>query len=336
MVSDTAYGLFPAWIESIGSRALPTFTTPRAPHIDVLTPGTTPDPREYASWAFPDNEAGVVSAVEQGATYLWAKTIVFGSHPLQTSTVLGKHPDSIKVVSQPPLLVELFNDRILVNNMLRRTGGFSVPWGCIFSDGPGVSKTMQEANLPSTVVAKPIRGWGSHTVKVCKYLDGFVDHARSLFSESSQIMVEEFLAGVEATVTAVPPTQGGDTKYWALPVVTRFNHQDGIAPYNGVVAVTSNSRAEYDRIWQTWPRGSGQLDFYRCPGSGLGLFGLAGPHPWGRRCPSRLCWPSSLPRNLCRIRGNHGRIIEYIGIKLYSFKDSKCSRNLENHAINQF
>ncbi|RSM06308.1 hypothetical protein CEP52_005766 [Fusarium oligoseptatum] len=40
----------------------------------------------------------------------------------------------------------------------------------------------------------------------------------------------------------MPPGPGNDN-YWALPVVTRFNHVDGVAPYNGVVAVTANSRA---------------------------------------------------------------------------------------------
>lgn len=87
-------------------------------------------------------------------------------------------------------------------------------------------------------------------------------------------MVEEFLAGEEAIVTVVSPTQGGDAKCWALPVVTRINHQDRVAPYNGVVAVTTNSRAEYGRIWQTWLRRSGQPDSYRCPGSRLDYSGL--------------------------------------------------------------
>lgn len=84
--------------------------------MDVLTPGATPDAREDAGWTFPDNEAGVVSAVEHGATHLWANTIVFGFHPIQTSAVLGKHADSVKFVSQPPLLVELFDDTNVVNN----------------------------------------------------------------------------------------------------------------------------------------------------------------------------------------------------------------------------
>lgn len=29
--------------------------------------------------------------------------------------------------------------------------------------------------------------------------------------------------------------------YWAAPAVIRMNHHDGVAPYNGVVAVTQNS-----------------------------------------------------------------------------------------------
>lgn len=44
----------------------------------------------------------------------------------------------------------------------------------------------------------------------------------------------------------MPPgtySNGDHPAHWSLPVVTRFNHTNGIAPYNGVVAVTANSRA---------------------------------------------------------------------------------------------
>jgi hypothetical protein len=54
-------------------------------------------------------------------------------------------------------------------------------------------------------------------------------------------MIEEYLSDEEATVTIMPPGNGRD-EYWALPIVTRFNHSNGVAPYNGVVAVTANSR----------------------------------------------------------------------------------------------
>jgi hypothetical protein len=54
-------------------------------------------------------------------------------------------------------------------------------------------------------------------------------------------MVEDYLPGEEATVTVMPPSKEHH-HYWALPIVVRFNHDSGIAPYNGVVAVTRNSR----------------------------------------------------------------------------------------------
>lgn len=80
---------------------------------------------------------------------------------------------------------------------------------------------------------------------------------------------QSFCSGEEITVTVMPPgdyevssldlfrvppcsadlyaqqTQlvGKKTSHWALPIVTRFGHTNGVAPYNGVVAVTANSRA---------------------------------------------------------------------------------------------
>jgi hypothetical protein len=50
------------------------------------------------------------------------------------------------------------------------------------------------------------------------------------------------MAGEEATITVMPPSPERP-EYWSLPPVIRFGHADGIAPYNGVTAVTSNSRA---------------------------------------------------------------------------------------------
>jgi len=78
-------------------------------------------------------------------------------------------------------------------------------------------------------------------VKVCKTELELRDHLNSLFKESPAVMIEEFLSGEEATVTVMPPSSKR-LDYWAMPIVTRFNHENGIAPYNGVVAVASNSR----------------------------------------------------------------------------------------------
>ena len=78
------------------------------------------------------------------------------------------------------------------------------------------------------------------------------------------LILEEFLDGDELTVTVMPPGEysssilsGRETgkeaekeaggyiqlsMYTSLPPVLRFNHHDGVAPYNGVVAVVQNSR----------------------------------------------------------------------------------------------
>ena len=61
-------------------------------------------------WCFPDTESGILEAIQKGATHLWANTIVFASHPLQTSPHLNKYENEIKVIGQPPLLVEDFDD----------------------------------------------------------------------------------------------------------------------------------------------------------------------------------------------------------------------------------
>ena len=68
------------------------------------------------------------------------------------------------------------------------------------------------------------------------------------------LMVEEFLDGEEVTVTVMPPasprpdgTVGG--RHWPLRPVCRFGQQDGVAPYNGDVPVTANSKAmSVDRL----------------------------------------------------------------------------------------
>jgi D-alanine-D-alanine ligase len=57
------------------------------------------------------------------------------------------------------------------------------------------------------------------------------------------------LCNEEITVTVLPPgtyhVDGKEVRreaHWSLPVVERFNHQGGVVPYNGVQAVTINSR----------------------------------------------------------------------------------------------
>lgn len=211
-------------------------------NLNVVTPRSAADPSKDTGWCFPDTEEGIQDAIERGATHLWANTILFASHPLQVSPYLDKYKDKVRVVGQPPLLVEKFDDKEFVNNRLRANGSFSMPRGWTISLSTDLRSSLQKQNLPFPIVGKPIRGRGSQGVKVCYSLEELYDHLQSLSGHSPTVMLEEFLSGEEATVTVMPPAVEVP-RYWAMPVVTRFDHDNGIAPYNGVVAVTANSRA---------------------------------------------------------------------------------------------
>lgn len=208
--------------------------------IRVLTPTPSPSDSSHEGWSFPDTAEGIYSAVQQGATHLWANTTLFASHALQTSSQLTPLASNLHIVGQPPRLVEDFDDKCFLNNKLRELGGFTLPraWMVHPDNLPQIVKQIDRY----PVVGKPVRGRGSHGVRVCHDAAQLQQHAESLLAESSLIMLEEFLTGEEATITVMPPTPSR-LDYWSMVPVTRFNHANGIAPYNGLVAVTSNSRA---------------------------------------------------------------------------------------------
>ncbi|KIY03280.1 uncharacterized protein Z520_01747 [Fonsecaea multimorphosa CBS 102226] len=206
--------------------------------VHVIVAERNPDPKRDGGWCYPDTEAGILSAIERGANILWANTILFASHPLQTSSALDKYAAEMKVVGQPPRFVQQYDDKNYVNNLLRKHGGFTVPRSWTLDS----TSSLSLETLPYPIVAKPIRGRGSHGVKVCRNSSDLSAHLSVLFKESPIAMAEEYLSGQEATITVMPPSEDREG-YYALPLVVRFNHQDGIAPYNGVVAVTANSKA---------------------------------------------------------------------------------------------
>lgn len=208
-------------------------------NIDVITPDKEPIPHRDQGWTFPDTECGILDAIEQGATTLWANTILFADHPLQISAALDKYSDKVKVVGQPPKLVEQYDDKNYVNALLRSEGSFTIP-KCWIAKSNHPSD-FELSTLPYPVVGKPIRGRGSHGVKLCKSEDQLSSHLSRLFEESPIVMLEEYLSGQEGTITVMPPSEERP-EYWSMPIVMRFNHEHGIAPYNGVVAVTANSR----------------------------------------------------------------------------------------------
>lgn len=143
-------------------------------------------------------------------------------------------------MGQPPNLVEKFDDKAYLNCKLKEIGGYTLPQSWLVSnDGNFENSISLITKYP--VVGKPVRGRGSYGVKLCHNPEELKEHVRGLLQESSLVMIEEYLAGEEATITVMPPSpQSHD--YWSLPPVTRFNHVDGVAPYNGAVAVSANSR----------------------------------------------------------------------------------------------
>ncbi|GES62248.1 glutathione synthetase ATP-binding domain-like protein [Aspergillus terreus] len=212
----------------------------RAKGVTVITPEAHPSDRDHEGWCFPDTAEGIQRAVQKGATHLWANTILFNSHPLQASDTLNALAARLYVVGQPPGLVENFDDKAYLNGKLGQMGGFTLPLSWIITSSDDVDSVIRSIDQ-YPVVGKPIRGRGSHGVKVCHSATDLQQHLEALFRESPTVMVEEFLSGEEATVTVMPPSPDRP-EYWSMPPVVRFNHADGIAPYNGVVAVTANSR----------------------------------------------------------------------------------------------
>ncbi|EFX03765.1 d-alanine ligase [Grosmannia clavigera kw1407] len=214
--------------------------------IDVVTPRDDPDPADHHGWAFPDTEEGILEALSRGATHVWANTVLFASHPLQTSAAIGAYQDRVRVIGQGPLAVERYDDKDYINRLLRGLGGFTLPRSWSLSATTDPAAVHELPGIAYSVVGKPARGRGSYGVKVCHTADELQDHVRELQSETMHVLIEQFLAGEEVTVTVMPPAVAGKTDYWALPVVTRFDHEDGIAPSNGSVAVSTNSRAVSD------------------------------------------------------------------------------------------
>ncbi|CAG7959699.1 unnamed protein product [Penicillium nalgiovense] len=212
----------------------------RSKGIRVITPEASPQVSSHRGWCFPDSEEGIYSAVKNGATHLWANTILFDTHPLQKSKKLDSYVSELFVVGQPPRLVEQCDDKAFLNGKLHGIGGYTMPRMWLISKQQSIDSAIESIDR-FPVVGKPVRGRGSHGVKVCHSKEELKTQVAALIEESPLVMVEEFLAGEEATLTIMPPSLERPG-HWSMLPVTRFNHAAGIAPYNGTVAVTANSR----------------------------------------------------------------------------------------------
>ncbi len=204
----------------------------RSRDIPVMTPVDSPCADAELDWVFPDTLDGIQAAYESGARVFWLNTVLHSGHPIETWFRGG-----LEFVGQSPEATQAADDKFETNLILRRAGLEVAESELVTKDSSIID------DFPR--VLKPVRGRGSQGVHVVDSYEEYQAHLQLLLASQefgSEFILEEILPGDEVTVTVMPP-EGGRRGYWSLPPVRRFNHQNGVAPYNGAVAVASNSRA---------------------------------------------------------------------------------------------
>lgn len=218
--------------------------------IQFVTPVAWPDPARAMDWVYPDTAAGIAAAIDAGADTVWANTVLFAGHPLEAW--LGR----VAIVGQVPAVMQRYDDKFDTNRLLT-DAGLPVARSFLLSGDarPGivalaeVEGAMNGMTFP--LIVKPVRGRGSQGVTRVADLAELRTAAPSLIAAATfgdVLMVEEYLAGEEMTVTILPPGSphpDGTTgdRHFALRPVRRFDQKGGVAPYNGDVPVTANSAA---------------------------------------------------------------------------------------------
>ena len=226
--------------------------------VSVITPAARPDPALDLDWVFPDTKDGIELALLAGASVLWANTILFSGHPLE-----DLHDRDVHIIGQQPAAVHEFDDKWHTNVVLASEGLPVAPAFLVFlNEVEGLTlETLTAHGCSLPCVVKPIRGHGSEGVTKVSTLDELKAATTALLGAPISVdgaskpkygtgcMVEAYLPGQEITVTVMPPGtyQIDGRKHviercWCLPPVARCNHRNGIAPFSGMITVTSNSR----------------------------------------------------------------------------------------------
>jgi len=170
-------------------------------------------------------------------------------HPLQTSSVLERHQNKVRGGWAASNLVEKFDDKEYLNDLLRKRPISHCQKLGLWARKQDVASFIAKSDLPFPIVGKPIRGRGSHGVRVCQTPDILHQHIVKLLKESPIVMLE-----------AISCWRGGyynsyasiTRKDWLLghAIVIRFGHADNVAPYNGVVGCYFKFPSHYwKRSW---------------------------------------------------------------------------------------
>ena len=210
--------------------------------MDVVTPIENPNQNNDKDWVFPDTKDGIEMAIGKGANVFWLNTVLFKHHAIET--YLEK---DLEIVGQKPELVDAYDDKMFTNELLK-SNNIPIPPNRLITN-KDIKDLSFEFEFP--LVLKPIRGRGSQGVTKVDTSHELQENLNKIFSENiygTAAYVEQYLTGQEITITVMP-----DGKYminnkvevfsrpWCLPAVKRFNHDNGIAPYNGTIAVMENS-----------------------------------------------------------------------------------------------
>ncbi len=211
---------------------------------DVLTPVDQPHVQHDHHWVFPDTPAGIDHAIRCGAKTFWLNTVLYADHP-----IMSYYRHGITIVGQDPRSVDLYDDKIYTNSYLKEKG-LPIPRCKIYKKQDPLHLAP---GLTFPLVVKPVRGRGSQGVVRVNSQYDLEQSIKKIFTDDEYgdtIYVEEFLGGEEITITVLPKGVYRIQEEWrscdrphCLPAVKRYNHEDGIAPYNGIVAVIENSRA---------------------------------------------------------------------------------------------
>ena len=192
--------------------------------IEVAVPAAAPDLYNDVDWVFPDTADGIRAALAAGADTLWLNTVLYAGHPAEQFT-------GVYAVGQRPRDAAKYDDKFAVNAELRKRG-FPV----VLSQTIGAGR-LYTGSFPCIV--KPIRGRGSQGVVRCNTPADLAQTRDTLLAAGiygSPLMAEPYLPRQEITVSVFPDGT-------SLPIAERFAQKNGIAPYNGDVPVTENSRA---------------------------------------------------------------------------------------------
>jgi len=210
--------------------------------LEVITPIENPNIENDKDWVFPDTEKGIQDALKKGANTFWLNTVLYENHPIESF-----FDRDIRFVGQIPSKVDIFDDKYFTNELLRKNQ-IPIPKCELILLG---NLTDQSINIGFPMVVKPIRGRDSQGVFLVRSQKELNLKLNEIFSNKiygNAVYVERYLSGQEITITVMPAgiytiedRSIEFVEHWCLPAVRRFNHKDGIAPYNGIVAVIKNS-----------------------------------------------------------------------------------------------